>query len=80
MMGFAYKTYIHEGTNKYWKESLDDPPRYASWVIYDKGQERDPIAMKKNIDEVLLRDYSVVFQQDQVKVYKIKHKTYFEIK
>jgi hypothetical protein len=80
MMGFDYKTYIHEGTNKYWKESLDDPPRYASWVIYDKSQDRDPIAVKKNIDTVLLRDYKVVFHDDQVKVYKIKHKTYFEIK
>jgi hypothetical protein len=80
LMGFDYKTYIHEGTNKYWKESLDDPPRYASWVIYDKAQERDPIAVKKNIDVVLLRDYELAFHYDQMKVYKIKHKTYFEIK
>ncbi|HSW88399.1 MAG TPA: hypothetical protein VLG12_04510 [Candidatus Saccharimonadales bacterium] len=80
MMGFDYKTYIHEGTNKYWKESLDNPPRYASWVVYDKAQERDPIAVKQNIDVILLRDYTLVFHDDQVKVYKIKHKTYFEIK
>ncbi len=80
MMGFDYNTYIHEGTNKYWKESLDDPPRYARWVIYDKGQISDPIAVKKNIDVVLFRDYNLVFTHEQVKVFKIKNKPYFEIK
>ena len=79
-MGFDYKTYIHEGNNKYWKESLDNPPRYASWVILDKGQDRDPIAMKKGIDTVLARDYKLVFLEGQVKIYKITKKVYFDIK
>lgn len=80
MMGFNYSTYIHEGNYKYWKESLDDPPRYAAWVVYDKAQDRDPIAVKQNIDIVLDRDYNLVFHEDQVEVYKIKHPTYFQIK
>lgn len=79
-MGFDYKTYIHEGNNKYWKESIDDPPRYASWVILDKGQDRDPIALKPHIDTILERDYTLVFHEDQAEIYKINHKTYFEIK
>jgi hypothetical protein len=79
-MGFDYKTYIHEGTNKYWKETLDDPPRYATWVILDKGHELDRVARKHNIEVVLERDYNLVYSKEQVKIYKIKKKPYFEIK
>jgi hypothetical protein len=79
-MGFNYRAYIHEGTNKYWKESLDDPPRYASWVIIDKGHPEDKVAKKMNIEVVLDRDYNLVYNQEQVKIYKIKKKPYFEIK
>ena len=78
-MGFDYKTYIHEGTNKYWKESLDDPPRYAKWVILDKGQNADKLAQKPGIEEVLDRDYNLVFEKEQVKIFKIKTKPYYEI-
>ena len=79
-MGFDYKTYIHEGTNKYWKESLDDPPRYATWVILDKGHALDRVAKKHNIEMVLNRDYHLLYNKEQVKIYKIKNKPYFEIK
>jgi hypothetical protein len=79
-MGFDYRTYIHEGTNKYWKESLDDPPRYAKWVVLDKGHDQDKVAAKKNIEVVLARDYNLVYDKEQVKIYKIKKKPYFEIK
>ena len=78
-MGFNYNTYIHEGTNKYWKESLDDPPRYAKWVVLDRGHESDMVARKKGIREVLQRDYNLVYNHQQVEIYKIKNKTYFNI-
>jgi len=80
LMGFDYSTYIHEGNYKYWHESLDNPPRYATWVIFDKGQERDAIAAKPNIDIILERDYTRVFYEGQVQIYKINHPTYFQIK
>lgn len=79
-MGFDYKTYIHEGTGKYWKESLDDPPRYARWVVIDKGHSQDKVAKKKNIEVVLKRDYNLVYNKEQIQIYKIKKKPYFEIK
>ncbi len=78
-MGFDYKTYIHEGNNKYWKESLDDPPRYATWVVIDKGHPYDNVARKKNIEVTLNRDFNLVYEKEQVKVYKIKKKPYFKI-
>jgi hypothetical protein len=79
-MKLPYKTFIHEGAGKYWKESLDDPPRYAKWVITDDGHNLDVIAKKPGIEVVLDRDYDVVYTKDQVKIYKITKKPYFEIK
>ncbi len=78
-MGFKYKTFIHEGTNKYWKETLDDPPRYARWVILDKGHPSDRVARKKNIETVLYRDYNLVYSKEQVKIFRIKKKPYIEL-
>jgi hypothetical protein len=79
-MGFDYKTYIHEGVDKYWKECLDDPPRYAKWVVLDKGHDRDAIAQKPGIEIVLARDYSLVYNKEQVMVYQIKTRPWYEIK
>lgn len=79
-MGFDYRTYIHEGTRKYWKESLDDPPRYAKWVVLDKGHSLDLVARKRGIRTVLQRDYNKVYDKEQVEIYKIKGKVYFDIK
>src|SRR5260221_9880553 len=79
-MGFNYRTYIHEGAGKYWKESLDDPPRYATWVVLDKGHPQDQVAKKDTIQAALDRDYNLVYNQDQVKIYKIKNKPYFDVK
>lgn len=78
-MKLPYKTFIHEGAGKYWKESLDDPPRYAHWVVIDNGHNLDVIAKKPGIEIVLDRDYDLVYTKDQVKIYKIKKKPYFEI-
>lgn len=75
-MGFDYKVFIHEGTNKYWKETLDDPPRYASWVIIDRGHQSDMVARKHEIQAALDRDYNLMFDEDQVRIYKIKNKPY----
>jgi len=83
-MGFDYKTYIHEGTGKYWKEEIDDPPRYATWVVYDSGQDVDQVAKyMKDPHRIaaLNRDFNLVFTGDKglLKVYKIKKKPYFTI-
>jgi hypothetical protein len=78
-MGFNYNTFIHEGTGKYWKETFDDPPRYAKWVITDDGHNLDVIAKKPDIQTVLTRDYNLVYNKNQVKIFKIKNKPYIEI-
>ena len=84
LMGFNYKTYIHEGTGKYWKESIDDPPRYATWIVVDYGHPLDKVAKfmrDTNRAAILDRDYNLVFNdnENQVKIFKIKNKPYFQI-
>lgn len=79
-MGFDYKTYIHEGTGKYWKESIDNPSRYATWVVLDSGHPQDQVAKLLTRADILDRDYQKVYDQEQLKVYKIITKPYFEIR
>lgn len=78
-MGFDYKNYIHEGTNKYWKESLDDPSRYAKWVILDKGHPQDKINRTFSRLDILEREYEMVYNHDQVLIYKKRTDPYFKI-
>jgi hypothetical protein len=78
-MGFDYKTYIHEGTGKYWKESIDYPPHYATWVIYDLGQNEDQVAKYMKDPHriaIMKRDFTLVFTGNKglLKVYRIKKK------
>lgn len=79
-MGFPYKTYIHEGTNKYWKESLNNPSRYAKWVVIDYGHSSDNLAKFMNREDILEREYKVVYTENQLKIYKKITKPYYEIK
>lgn len=79
-MGFNYSTYIHEGTGKYWKESLDDPDRYATWVVIDNGHPEDKIAKTFSRVDILERNYDLVYEKDQVKVFKKKTPPYFLVK
>lgn len=79
-MGFDYKNYIHEGAGKYWKETLDNPPRYAKWVVIDYGHPDDTIAKwRKKVQPHLDRDYNLVLKDEQVSIYKIKTKPYIQI-
>ncbi len=80
LMGFPYKTFIHEGTNKYWKESIDNPSRYAQWVVIDYGHNSDNVARHMNREDILEREYKLVYQENQLKIFKKIKKPYFEIK
>ncbi|HSX10041.1 MAG TPA: hypothetical protein VLF93_07850 [Candidatus Saccharimonadales bacterium] len=83
-MGFNYRTYIHEGAGKYWKESIDDPPHYATWIIFDLGQNEDAVAKymyDPHRKAALQRDFNLVFTSNKglLRVYKIKTKPYFSV-
>ena len=84
-MGFNYRTFIHEGAGKYWKESIDNPSRYAMYVIIDAGHPDDklqPYFVKNpHRQGILDRDYDLAFDDrfENVKIYKKKTKPYFQI-
>lgn len=78
--GFDYKTFIHEGTGKYWKESVDNPSRYAKWVVIDYGHDSDNVAKQMNREDILEREYKLVYQENQLNIWKKYKAPYYEIK
>lgn len=84
-MGFDYKAYIHEGAGTYWNESLDNPSRYARYVILDFGHPDDVLTpyFKNNPHRqgILDRDYTLVFNDihENVLIYKKKTNPYYII-
>lgn len=77
--GFNYSTFIHEGGGKYWKESLDNPSRYAKWVVIDYGHNSDNLAKHMNRKDILKREYKLVYQEKQLNVWKKYKSPYFTI-
>lgn len=79
-MGFPYRYFIHEGTNKYWKESLDHPARYASYIILDFNRVSDRLAKDFYEKENWLLFYNLVYESNEKgKIYEIKSSPEIEI-
>lgn len=78
--GLSYSSFIHEGAGKYWKESLDNPSRYAKWVVIDYGNNSDTLAKNMNRIDILEREYKIVYQENQLKVFKKISDPYFLLK
>lgn len=77
--GFNYSTFIHEGTDKYWKESIDNPSRYAKWVVIDYGHNSDNVARNMNREDILEREYKLVYEEKQLRVFKKITDPYYQI-
>jgi len=73
-MGVDYKTYIHEGTDRYWKESTKDPQRYATWLILDSYNKDDQVTKFLKDSPNLDLFYNRVYDNDGMWIYKIKTK------
>lgn len=76
--GFDYSTFIHEGAGKYWAESLDNPSRYSKWVVIDYGNNSDNVARHMNREDILDREYKLIYQEGQVKVFKKYTEPYYK--
>lgn len=74
-MGLPYRTFIHEGTGKYWKESQKNPQRYAKWIIFNKNNEYDQVTKYLKGSPILRSYYRMVFDNKGMVIYKIKTKT-----
>lgn len=72
--GLPYKTFIYEGSQKYWKDSLEKPSKYASWVIFTPNLKKDNINDYLKNREQLEEYYDLVYQKNGLRIYKIKEK------
>jgi len=79
-LGVDYKTYIHEGAGKYWKESKKDPQRYVNWIVFDSYNKDDQVTKFLGNSPSLNLYYDLVYENDGMKVYKIKNRPDIEIK
>jgi len=71
-LGYDFKTYIHEGTGKYWNTSIRQPQIYASWIILDQKDSDDAVTEYLGSSPKLKEYYNLVYNKDGLKVYKIK--------
>ncbi len=78
-MGFNYSTYIHEGNRQYWKDSLKHPAKYATWIVLDYTNTKDPVVNSLLHSQDLNKDYKIVYQETGLRIYKIIHKPYIGI-
>jgi len=65
------KKLIYEGSGKYWKESLENPQRYATWILINRS-ERDLLYKKLNMEKVNSH-FELKEEVRGFKLYKIKH-------
>jgi len=69
--GMHLKRFIHEGTGKYWKESLDNPSKYAKWIVMANGdvgdQVYDELVKKKN--PYFIHDYELKMRGKHTDIY-----------
>jgi hypothetical protein len=65
------KTFITEGTGNYWHESLKDPTRHATWIVFFRDKtDRVGKVVSKNPD--LEKYYKKVYEDPTYLVYKKK--------
>lgn len=77
-LGHPYKTYIHEGTGKYWLTSRDNPEIYAKWILMNdpnnirgmsNGPE-DPVTKHLGYTKVLKTNYIQRYNDGIVNIYQ----------
>ena len=70
--GLPLKRFIHEGTGKYWKESLTHPLLYAKWIIVSNNDSGDPVytAVYKSQDREFLRFYDAKLKTREVTIFE----------
>jgi 4-amino-4-deoxy-L-arabinose transferase-like glycosyltransferase len=71
--GIPLKNYITEGTGQYWKTSLQDPRKYATWLVFfrDTTDRVGKVLTKwKDLDKY----YDLVYKDQTYLIWKIKKK------
>lgn len=69
-----YSDFIYEGSRNYWTTSLNNPQKYATWVVFDTKLQGDAVTeflTSHAIDE-LQKNYQLVYNRSNVVIYKRK--------
>ncbi len=74
LLGYDYKTYIHEGAGYYWKESIIDPSKYAKWVIMDYNNQEDLVTKNLKNSKILSHKFQIVYDDHSTRIYKKSNK------
>lgn len=72
--GLPYKRFISEGAREYWMESLDDPGKYADWVIYDTKIEGDTVNyfLTEKARRTLQKDFELVYDVNGFMIWRLR--------
>lgn len=70
--GMPLKRFIHEGTGKYWTESLADPTTHAQWIVMANGDVGDPVytALFKKEGGNFLHFYDLKLRAKHTNIYE----------
>lgn len=67
-----YDNFIYEGNRQWWRNSLADPTRHATWVVLDENISGDAVNELIADRSILENRFDVVYQDQGFKIYKIK--------
>ena len=73
--GINYRNFIHEGTREYWKESLINPTRYATWIIFNQNNNTDTVRNYLQHITTLNRFYTLRYQHQGFTIYQMKDRS-----
>lgn len=66
--------FIGVGNKPYWKESMDDPGKYATWVVLQKA-DTDAIWQNLHRKDLLSEEFVTVYNKGNLYVYKKRAQT-----
>jgi hypothetical protein len=69
--GIPLKNFITEGTGKYWRESLESPDKYATWLVFFQDYS-DRVGKVIGQSETVKRDYELVYKDITYEIWKLK--------
>ncbi len=68
-----YNRFIHEGTQEYWSESLQNPETHARWVVLSEVIIGDKVfeQLAPVGRDILKQNYELVYSRGKYKIYKL---------
>jgi hypothetical protein len=67
--GIPLKNFITEGTGIYWKESLQDPGKHATWLVFFQDRT-DRVGKAIPQDVVLEKSFERVYKDQTYQIWK----------